>query len=81
MRLFDLILDAASVFLTEFVEALGLGLQSERILTQHQAVELFLLVALTRFLDDDVHRQVTEQSFLELVNTISLDVTRQEVFE
>ena len=81
MRLFDLILDAASVFLTEFVEALALGLQIERVLAEHQPVELLFLVALTRLLDDDVHRQVTEQSFLELVNTISLDVTRQEVFE
>ena len=81
MRLFDLILDATSVFLTEFVETLALGLQIERVLAKHQPVELLLLVALTRLLDDDVHRQVTEQSFLELVNTISLDVTRQEVFE
>ena len=63
------------------VKALALGLQIERVLAEHQPVELLLLVALTRLLDDDVHRQVTEQSFLELVNTISLDVTRQEVFE
>ena len=81
MRLFDLILDAASVFLTELVEALALGLQSECVLAEHQPIELLLLVALTRLLDDDVHRQVTKQSFLELVNTISLDVTSHEIFE
>lgn len=81
MRLFDLILDAASVFLTELVEALALGLQCECVLAEHQPIELLLLVALTRLLDDDVHRQVTKQSFLELVNTISLDVTSHEIFE
>ena len=81
MRLFDLILNAASVFLTELVEALALGLQGECVLAEHQPIELLLLVALTRLLDDDVHRQVTKQSFLELVHTISLDVTSHEIFE
>ena len=81
MRLVDQILDAASVLLTEGVEALALRLQGERALAEHKPVELLLLVALARLLDDNVHRQMAEQSVLELVDAIGLDVTTQEVFE
>lgn len=82
MGLLDQILDAASVLFTELVEALALRLKGVRVLAKQQSVELLLLVALARLLDDNIHGKVSEQSFLELVDTVCLCGTLcKEVFE
>lgn len=82
MRLLDQKLNALRVFLTERVKAHGLRLQVERTIGHNHTIELLLLIALARLLDDDAHRKMLDQSGLELVDPVSLNLSvGEEVFK
>lgn len=82
VRRVDVVLNDASVLFTERIEAHLLALEVVRARCEQEAVELLLLVSLTRLLDDDVHRKVLKKALLEVIESISLrGVLLQEVGE